>query len=104
VIPTDGSYSSDSPRDLVVDYRDNAQIWVDIWNTRLTEYDPVTEQMTDRDHDGAWAVANVTGYGGVAAFDRYIYVHSQHNVGGGAPGGIIRFDLGTDSSQFRPSV
>jgi len=99
VIPTDGYYSSDAPRDLEVDYRGNAQIWVDIWSTRLTEYDPVTGEMTNRDYDGAWAVANVTGEAGVAAFGRYIYVHSQHDANGGAPGGIIRFDLAAGISE-----
>jgi hypothetical protein len=77
-------------QDLVID-RDGR---VNINNSpTLNIYSPATNSFSTRNFAGWTTIGNLT-YGGIAAFDRYVYAADMNNSGSDAgQQGVIRFDL-----------
>lgn len=75
-------------QDLAID-RDGR---VNINNSPTLEiYSPSTNTLTTRTFDG-WSTVGNTTYGGIAAFDRYVYAADMDTCCGD-PHGVVRFDL-----------
>lgn len=89
----DFSDETEEPRELVIDEHGLIHLWDGVFNPNLTTYNPATGEFSFRTFQG-WSTANVTGYGGLAAYKNFVFATDQ-NTGGGPERGVVRFDLDT---------
>jgi hypothetical protein len=88
-------------QDLVIDRDGRANINN---SPTLEIITPSTGSLTTRTFDGWTTVGNLT-YGGITAFDRYVYAADMNTSGDGAPQGVVRFDLdGGATTRFATSA
>jgi hypothetical protein len=80
-----------SLRGVVVDSNGNVQLYNGTFNPALTTYDPIAGTFANHFFPGLSTVNNVT-YGGVAAYQNFVYASDMATAGAGAPNGIVRFD------------
>ena len=82
-------------RDIVIDRDGSIAAYNGTFAPFLTRYSPISLTATHKTVDG-WNTTNSPGYGGIAAFQQYIYVtDSVAGSGTGALKGIIRYDAST---------
>jgi hypothetical protein len=96
-----GSYpATESARDVSPGADGTAHVFVGTFDPHLGTYDSGTGTWTHRTHSG-WSTANNGSWGGVAAYQNYVFVSDQRTFGdGGADeaNGLVRFDLTSGSS------
>jgi hypothetical protein len=87
--------SDGPPRDLVVDANGNVQIYNGTLSPALISLDPVAAGVFRNTPFAGWSTVGNLTYGGVAAFDDFVFVTDMATPGPGSPNGIIRFDVNT---------
>jgi hypothetical protein len=85
------------PRDGVVGPDGNLYVYNGTFSPYLTVYDPVGKTFVHRQGVG-FSTANNVSYGGVAVAGNYAFVTDQDTAGSTASG-LVRFDLGANTSQ-----
>ena len=83
-------------RDLIVDRDGNIQVYNGTFNPNLTTLSPQLQILSSRSIAG-WSTANNLTFGGIAAYENYIYA-TDMSTGGGQAKGIVRFDLDNSST------
>jgi hypothetical protein len=81
-------------RDLVLDRMGKVQIFNGTDQPRLTQYDPVTGDLSHQVFDG-WNVSRNVTFGGLAAWRNFVFATDQLAAGDTSPSqaGIVRFDI-----------
>ncbi|MCL4203176.1 MAG: tandem-95 repeat protein [Pirellulaceae bacterium] len=81
-------------RDLVLDRLGKVQIFNGTDQPRLTQYDPVTGDLSHQVFD-AWNVSRNVTFGGLAAWRNFVFATDQQVAGDTSPNqaGILRFDI-----------
>jgi len=94
--------SFDEGRDLTVDKYLRPHIYNGTFSPRLTVFEPITETFPVNATFSGWSTVNNTRYGGMAAYDRYVYATDMATAGSGSPRGVVRFNV-DDFSAVRLS-
>jgi hypothetical protein len=80
------------PRSIIVDSNSNIQIYNGTFHPVLTTLDPVSGTVVNNTSFPGWSTINNTTYGGLGAFDHYVFATST-KTGSSDQNGIIRFDV-----------
>ena len=87
----------ESARDLVVDSNNHLQVFNGVGHPYLSTYDPASDSWMH--HTASkWSISDISGNGGIAAFENWVYVTSQVTAVSDLKG-IIRFNINDYSSQ-----
>ena len=94
-----GSTDSMDARGLSVGPSGNVSIYDGTNTPSLATYSPTANSWSYLTASG-WSTVNNISYGGVAAYNNYVFATDMTTAGSGAPDGIIRFNT-TDGSAVR---
>ncbi|ETX02789.1 MAG: hypothetical protein ETSY1_02255 [Candidatus Entotheonella factor] len=99
-IPYPGTSSTESARDLVVDSQGLVHVYNGTFDPYLSTYDPANGTWTHVTFEG-WSTVNNQSYGGIAVYDRYVFVSDMRTFGDPADEakGIIRYDTSDGTWQ-----
>ena len=78
-------------RDVVVDQDQSIASYNGSFNPFLTRYSSIS-RTSEHSTVAGWSTANVSHYGGIAAYKHFVYVTDMATGSGGAASGLIRFD------------
>jgi hypothetical protein len=85
-------------RGIAVDSNGNIQVYNGTFLPYLTSFNPSTNSVLSNTTLAGWSTVNNTHYGGMAAIGNYVYA-TDMATGGGAPNGIVRFNVNDYSAQ-----
>jgi hypothetical protein len=91
--------SAEGIRDIIVTPTGNIAVYNGTFQPFLSIYDPLYGTWQHTQFSG-WSTINNVSYGGIAAFQNFVYVTDMSTSGSGSPAGIVRFNT-TDNSAER---
>ncbi|MCR9200361.1 MAG: hypothetical protein NXI04_17135 [Planctomycetaceae bacterium] len=91
---------SDLPRDVLVDFNGNAQIYNGTFSPTLSTIDPTTGTEIESRTFENWGTANNLTYGGIAAFGKYVFVTDMVIANNATTDrGLVRFDITSNQAE-----
>jgi hypothetical protein len=94
-----GTYpATEYARDVIVTPTGNIAVYNGTFAPFMSMYDPLTNTWKHTTYPG-WSTANNGSYGGISAFDNFVYVTDMVTAGLGQPSGIVRFNTSNNSAQ-----
>lgn len=92
-----GASTTESARDVVVDSNGHISVYNGTFDPYLSTYDPVNATWSHVTFPG-WSTINNESYGGIAAYDRFVYVTDMSTFGDEEKG-VIRYDTSDGTWQ-----
>ncbi|MCV6636599.1 choice-of-anchor D domain-containing protein [Candidatus Albibeggiatoa sp. nov. NOAA] len=94
-----GDGGTESLRDIIVGNNGNVYAFNGTFNPVMSTLIPSTGNFAIDLSFSEWSTANNGTYGGIAAFNDWVFVSDSRTFNGGEAKGIVRFDLSNNSHQ-----